>query len=215
MQNFEDRREAGRRLGEGLRKYKSENPIILAIPRGGVVVGYEVAKILKAPLDIIIARKIGVPFQPELGMGAVAEGDVEILDEKLIKTLKIPKKSVDEAIEKERKEIQRRISLYRNNKAHIDVRNRIVIIVDDGLATGVSAKAAIKSIKKLKAKKIIFASPVCAKDTLRDMKHLVDDFICLLTPSEFSSVGLWYQNFDQVTDEEVKELLISEAAPGR
>lgn len=194
-------------LGESLKKFKKESPIILAIPRGGVVVGYEVSRILNAPLDVIIARKVGVPFQPELGMGAVAEGGVEILDKDLIRSMSIPKKLVDEVIDREKKEIERRKSLYRNNKPIIDIENRVVILVDDGMATGVSAKAAVKSLKKLKPKKIIFASPVCAKDSVGEMKNLVDVLCCLLTPSEFSSVGLWYQNFEQVTDEEVKELL--------
>jgi|SRR3989344_5149357 len=207
MRIFENRRRAGRRLGESLKKYKSESPVVLAIPRGGVVVGYEVAKILKAPLDVIISRKVGVPFQEELGMGAVAEGGVEILDKALIKGMRIPKKSVDEVIAKEKKEIERRRSLYRGNKPIVNIENRIVILVDDGLATGVSARAAIKSLKKLKPKKIIFAAPVCAKESAENMRSLVDEFFCLLTPSGFSSVGLWYQNFEQVEDEEVKELL--------
>lgn len=207
MQDFQDRKEAGRRLGKILKKFKLENPIVLAIPRGGVMVGYEVAKILKAPLDVIIARKVGVPSQPELGMGAVAEGGIEILDRELIKNLQIPKDAVERTIAEENSEIERRKSLYRDNKSIINIRDRVVILVDDGLATGVSARAAINSLKKLKPKKIIFAAPVCAKDTVKEMKNSVDGLFCILTPSEFSSVGLWYQNFDQVTDEEVKELL--------
>lgn len=207
MQDFQDRKEAGRKLGKILKKLKLENPIVLAIPRGGVVIGFEVAKILKAPLDVIIARKIGVPSQPELGMGAVAEEGVEILDKELIKSLLIPKHLVNEVIVKEKAEIERRKDLYRENKPIINLTDRVVILVDDGLATGVSAKAAIKSVRKLKPKKIIFAAPVCARDTVKKMKNSVDGLFCILTPSEFSSVGLWYQNFDQVTDEEVKELL--------
>ncbi|MEK7517170.1 MAG: phosphoribosyltransferase [Patescibacteria group bacterium] len=207
MEIFQNREEAGRKLGESLEKHKFENPIIIAIPRGGVVVGYEVAKILKASLDVVIARKIGVPYQPELGMGAVAEGDVEILDKDLIRKLQIPKNLVNEVIVREKKEIERRKSLYREDRPILNIENRIVILVDDGLATGVSAKAAIKQLRKLKPKKIIFASPVCAKDTAENMKHLVDGLFCLFTSAVFNSVGAWYQSFDQVTDEEVKELL--------
>lgn len=207
MKNFEDRKEAGRRLGESLRKYKFEKPIILAIPRGGVLVGYEVAKALDAPFDVIISRKIGVPYQPELGMGAVAEGNIEILDKKLIKSLRIPKNLINEIIIRERAEIDRRKKLYRGNKPMINMENKVVILVDDGLATGVSAKAAITRIKKLRPKKIIFASPVCAQDSLKSMKHYVDEIFCISTPSGFDSVGKWYTNFEQVTDEEVKSLL--------
>lgn len=209
MRNFQDRKEAGRRLGKILKKYKFESPIILAIPRGGVVVGFEVAKLLKAPLDVIIARKVGVPTQPELGMGAVAEGGVKILDKDLIEQIRIPRGSVNEVIAKERAEIKRRRSLYRGNKPITNIENRVVILVDDGLATGVSARAAIESIKKLRPKKIIFAAPVCAKESEQNLRHLVDELFCILIPPGFDSVGRWYQNFDQVTDEEVKELLKS------
>lgn len=209
MEIFQDRKEAGKELGERLKKYKSENPIILAIPRGGVVVGYEVARILKAPLDVIIARKIGAPMQEELGIGAIAEGDIEVLDKRLIRNLQIPRDAVKGIIAKEKREIERRKSLYRENRPIMNLQNRTVILVDDGLATGVSARAAIEAIKKLKPKKIIFASPVCAKDTVKDMGKSVDEPFCILTPSYFNSVGAWYQNFDQVTDQEVKELLSS------
>lgn len=204
---FRDRKEAGRRLGKSLKKYQSENPIVLVIPRGGVVVGREVSKILKAPLDVIIARKVGVPSQPELGMGAVAEGGIEILDKDMIKSLQIPRSLMNEVIAKEKSEIERRKSLYRENKPIINLKNRVVILVDDGLATGVSAEAAVKSLKKLNPKKIIFAAPVCAKESVKNMRDLADEVCCLLTPSGFSAVGNWYQNFDQVTDEEVKEIL--------
>lgn len=207
MQIFKDRQEAGRKLGESLNKYQSENPIVLSIPRGGVVTGFEVAKLLKAPLDMIIVRKVGVPSQPELGMGAVAEGNIEILDKDMIKSLRIPKDLVDEVVLKEKAEIERRKNLYRYNKPIIDVKDRFVILVDDGLATGISARAAIESLKKLKPKKIIFAAPVCAKESVKSMKNLVDEVYCMLTPSGFSAVGNWYQNFDQVADEEVKEML--------
>lgn len=209
MKIFKNREEAGRTLGESLKRYKFENPVILAIPRGGVVIGYEVANIIKASLDVIVVRKIGAPTQPELGIGAVAEGGIEILDKELIKSLRIPKNSVSEVIVREKNEIERRKSLYRGGRPMLDVKNRIVILIDDGLATGVSARAAISVVRKLKPKKIIFASPVCAKDTVKNMKHLVDGLFCILTPSYFSSVGLWYQNFDQVTDEEVSKLLKS------
>lgn len=207
MKNFEDRKEAGRRLGQSLRKYKFEKPIILAIPRGGVVIGSEVAKTLKAPLDVIIARKIGVPSQQELGMGAVAEGGIEILDKKLIKSLRIPKNLINEIIMKERAEIERRKAVYRGDRPMINIENRVVILVDDGLATGVSAKAAIMRIKKLNPRKIILAAPVCAFDSARDIKRLVDELVCLVTPPEFNAVGTWYTNFKQVTDEKVKSLL--------
>lgn len=203
---FEDRKEAGRKLAKRLEKYRKEKPVILALPRGGVPVGYEIAKTFKLPFDVIIVRKIGSPNQPELGIGAVAEGNVEILDKKAIKLLGLNKDAISEIIAREKNEIERRKKIYRENKPLINIKSKTVILVDDGLATGITAKAAILAIKKLKPKKIIFASPVCAFDSLKNIEN-VDEIQCILTPHEFNAVGSWYKNFDQVTDEEVKNLL--------
>ncbi|MBI2049492.1 phosphoribosyltransferase [Candidatus Roizmanbacteria bacterium] len=207
MKLFENREEAGRTLGKRLKKFKIEAPIILAMPRGGVPVGFEVAKILKCPLDVIIARKIGAPNQPELGIGAIAEGNVKIWDREILKIVNEPKNVLDKIVDLEKREVERRKNLYRNYRPIVDVCDKTVILVDDGVATGITAKASIYAIKKLNPKKIIFASPVCSRDSVKDIKHMVDNILCLMTPEEFNSVGQWYENFDQTTDEEVKNLL--------
>lgn len=206
MKLFEDRAEAGRRLGERLKEYKIENPIVIAMPRGGVPVGFEVAKILKAPLGVVISRKLGAPQQPELGIGAIAEGNIEVLDKELIRTLKVSESELNVLIRREKLEILRRKKLYRGKK-DLNFKNKTAILIDDGIATGITAKATIEAVKKLKPKKIIFAVPVCPDDSIKDFEVLADEFICLYAPAKFDSVGAWYNNFDQVTDQEVAGLL--------
>lgn len=204
---FENRQDAGIRLAAGLAKYKEKQPIIVALPRGGVPVGFKIAKILHAPLEIVVARKIGAPRNPEFGIGGIAEGNVYVLDEPTVRLLKISKKELADVINKEKEELKRRVTLYRNDKPLPSLKNRTVILVDDGLATGVTARAAIAGIKKRKPKQIIFASPVCAYDTARELRNVVDAVICITTPIDFTSVGAWYKSFEQTTDEEVIELL--------
>lgn len=204
---FEDRYEAGRQLATELMKVKAVQPVILAVPRGGVPVAFEIANVLHAPFSVIAVRKIGAPHNPEYGIGAIAEGNVQVLDKHAIKVLDISKEEVKKFIQKEKTELDRRIVLYRNNLSLPLLRDKTVIVVDDGLATGVTARAAITAVKKLKPRYVIFASPICASETVPALKHLVDSMVCTYTSEKLESVGLWYKNFEQVTDEKVSELL--------
>lgn len=204
---YKDRQDAGKQLAEKLKKYINEHPIIIGLPRGGVVLGYEVAKTLKAQLDIIVPRKIGAPYNPEFGIGAIAPNLIVILNDEIIKRLNIPEEEVKKIIEKETIEMDRRTNLYRKNLSDLDLNNKTVIVVDDGIATGVSTQAAVLSIKLLKPKKIILAVPVCPADSADKFKQHVNEFICLNEISDFYAVGAYYNNFGQVTDEEVIDLI--------
>ena len=206
---FADRSEAGRALAAelGRRKFKG-SLIVLALPRGGLPVGLEVAKALGAPLDVVMVRKLGVPWQPELAMGAVAGGSFQTIDEELIAELDIPRKQVDAAIARERAEIARREKLYRGDRCALDLRNRTVILVDDGLATGSTMVVAARFVRSLKPRKTIVAVPVGSVEACGWLKKEVGDCICLATPQPFSAVGLWYTDFRQVTDAEVRRCLL-------
>lgn len=204
---FEDRQDAGRQLASKLKTYKNKQLIVLALPRGGVPVGFEIARTLAVPLDVLIVRKIGSPANPEFGIGAVAEGGVRVLDWTVIKQLGISENELDGIIKREEEELKRRVKIYRNDKPLPLFKNKTVIIVDDGLATGVTARAGIIAVKKQKPKQIIFVSPVCARDAARKIKHLVKKIICVLVPVSLSAIGSWYRNFEQITDEKVIELL--------
>lgn len=207
---FEDRTEAGRKLAQRLVKYINKNPIILALPRGGVPVGFEIAKKLNASLDVLVVRKLGAPFQVEFGIGAIAPGNIKILDEVAIKNLGLSQEEIEEIEKQERAELNRRIREYRGTDSMLDIEGKIVILVDDGLATGISAKAAIKAVLKQEPKKLIIAVPVGAAEvveSIRSTLRLEDEIICLSTPDNFSAVGEWYKSFDQVSDEEVINLL--------
>lgn len=204
---FKDRQDGGRQLAEKLIKFKDENPIIIALPRGGVVTGYEVAKILKASLDVMITRKLGSPFQPELGIGAIAPNNVRILNLDAIRFLGISKDEMEEIIKRETIEMNRRIKLYRGNLPPLDLSGKTVIIVDDGLATGVTAGAAVLAVKQMIPEKIILAVPVSPQDTANKFREEVDEFICLSEPPDFFAVGQYYCDFEQVTDKEVISLL--------
>ncbi|MEI8389741.1 MAG: phosphoribosyltransferase [bacterium] len=204
---FKNRQDGGRQLAEKLIKFKDENPIIIALPRGGVVTGYEVAKILKASLDVMITRKLGSPFQPELGIGAIAPNNVRILNLDAIRFLGISKDEMEEIIKRETVEMNRRIKLYRGNLPPLDLSGKTVIIVDDGLATGVTAGAAVLAVKQMIPEKIILAVPVSPQDTANKFREEVDEFICLREPPDFFAVGQYYCDFEQVTDKEVISLL--------
>lgn len=204
---YKNRKDAGQQLAEKLRQYTDEKPIILALPRGGVILGYEVAKALKAQLDVIVPRKIGAPSQPEFGIGAIAPNDVLIINEGAIKMLGLAENDLKELIEHETKEMERRIKLYRKDLPEIDIQDKTVIIVDDGLATGVSTKAALLSIKKMNPKKIILAVPVGPPDTTDRFRQEVDDLICIYEPIDFYAVGGYYEDFSQISDQEVIDLL--------
>lgn len=203
---FKNRKEAGDRLAELLSHYRDEAPVVLALPRGGVVVGYQIAKALDAPLDIIVARKLGAPAQPELGIGAVAPGGVILLDRSAIALFGISEDQIEEVATRERTEMRRRLHHYRGNDLP-DIRNHTAILVDDGLATGITALAAIHAVRQMAPRKMVLAVGVCAEETAEALRQEVDDFVCVACPEPFRAVGLWFENFDQNTDEEVIELL--------
>jgi len=206
---FSDRRDAGRQLAALLLKYKDDKPVVLALPRGGVPVGYEIAQALNAPLDVFIARKLGAPHQPELGIGAIAPGDVLILDTETVRMLGITDEEIKRIAESERAEMERRLRRFRGDRPLPDVRGRTVILVDDGLATGVTAYAAIQSLRLSEPAKIVLAVPVCAAQTAQAIASQVEALVCARTPGNLGAVGLWYRDFEQTTDDEVVALLES------
>lgn len=204
---FRDREDAGRQLGERLAEYRVDDLLVLALPRGGVVVGYEVARALGAPLDIIVARKLGAPYQRELGIGAIAPGGVRVLDEQMVHQLGITPAQIERIVAEETQEMERRLQHYRGNRPLPQSAGRTVILVDDGLATGVTARAAIQAIRRQEPRRLVLAVPVCPPETAQALHPLVDDLICLATPSDFHAVGLWYESFTQTSDDEVIYLL--------
>lgn len=206
---FSDRAEAGRLLGQELVRRFGLQPdaIVLALPRGGVPVGYEVAKALSAPLDVFIVRKLGVPGHEELAMGAIASGGVRVMNDDLLRQLPIPKKSIDEAVLREQQELERREQSYRGTRPPVNVEGRMVIVVDDGLATGASMRAAVQALRKMNPRAIVVAVPVAAASTCAEFRQTADDIVCLRTPEPFQAVGLWYDDFTQTSDDEVTDLL--------
>ncbi len=207
MNLFRDRVDAGRRLGDALADFAGKNAIVLAIPRGGVVVGFEVARALILPLDVIIPRKIGAPDNPELAIGAMTEDGTLILDESLVRYLRVPEDFIKEESERQKHEIERRLRLYRGEVAYPNLKNREVIIVDDGIATGSTMKAALASVRKRGAKTIVIAIPVGPPSTIKELKKEAERVVCLHTPESFYAIGQFYEDFAQTTDEEVIKLL--------
>jgi putative phosphoribosyl transferase len=204
---FRDRTEAGQLLGREIASRTIENAIVLALPRGGVPVGYEVAKALGAPLDVFIVRKLGVPGHEELAMGAIASSGVRVLNREVLDYARITQQQIDEVAAREERELARREAEYRGNRGPLDVRGRTVIVVDDGLATGSSMRAAVQALRAMEPKRVIVAVPVGAAQTCEELREIVDEMICLRTPEPFEAVGLWYDNFTQTTDAEVHALL--------
>ena len=206
---FRDRVEAGRQLGLELarRLGRRDDVIVLALPRGGVPVGYEVAQALGAPLDVFIVRKLGVPGHEELALGAIASGGVRVLNRDVLDSIPVPEPIIDRIAEREQRELERREREYRGARPPLDVRNKTVVIVDDGLATGSTMRAAVAALRKMHPKAIIIAVPVAAPSTCEEFRREVDDIVCLRTPEPFQAVGLWYEDFSQTTDEEVHDLL--------
>lgn len=204
---FEDRRDAGLTLGERLLGYRDERPVVFALPRGGVPVGYEVARALGAPLDVLVARKLGAPDQPEFGIGAVAPGGVRVLNSDVVRRLGIPEEYVEEVTRRETAEVERRLRHFRGERPEPEVRDRTAILVDDGLATGVTARAAIKALRLREPRRIVLAIPVCAAQTARLIRLEADELVCLECPPGLGAIGFWYRDFSQVPDEEVIELL--------
>ena len=205
--NFRDRQEAGLILANKLSNYANQNVIVLGLPRGGVPVAYEVAKALEAPLDVYVVRKLGVPGHEELAMGAIATGDVRVLNKPVIDALLISEDAIEAETRKEQEELIRREFLYRGDRPPLDVSNRTVILVDDGIATGSTIKAAIAALKKQKASRIVVAVPVAPASTIEELKRDVDEVICVSTPEFFYAISLWYDEFPQTSDEQVRELL--------
>ena len=211
---FKDRHEAGRALAEALRKYAGRDDVlILALPRGGVPVAYEVARALHAPLDVFLVRKLGVPGHEEYAMGAIAEGGVIVLDRGVVQQLNLSPSAVDAVIRSERAELERRGQLYRKGRPGLDVRGKTLILVDDGLATGSTMRAAVAALRKLGPARLVVAVPVSAPETCEALRGEADEVICARTPEPFHAVGLWYQDFSQTSDDEVRELLAEGTAP--
>lgn len=204
---FRDRTDAGKRLAEILTKFKNENPIILAIPRGGVVVADEIAKNLNANLDIIVPRKIGAPGNPEMAIGAVAQDGSLYIDENLVKDLGVSENYIKKEMKKELQEIERRLKKYRKRKKYPSFKNKTLILVDDGIATGATMKAAIQFLKKQNPKKIIVAVPVAPRDTVNELEKIVDEVIVVEKPIFMGAIGEFYVDFRQVEDEEVINIL--------
>jgi putative phosphoribosyl transferase len=211
MKKFSDRFEAGKILSKELKSYEKKlNVIVLALPRGGVPVAYEIAKSLSVPLDVFIVRKLGMPGHEELAIGAIAMGGVTVFNDELLKTLYVPQSAINEVKQSELKELDRRNRIYRDNRPFPDLRNKTVILVDDGIATGATMRAAIKALRQLKPAIIILAIPVASPSTYLEMAKLVEKIICPLKPDDFYAVGQWYENFSQTTDKEVCALLDSD-----
>jgi predicted phosphoribosyltransferase len=212
---FRDRREAGRLLAARLSAYAGRpGVLVLALPRGGVPVAAEVARALEAPLDVFVVRKLGVPGHEEFALGAIATGGVRVLNDDVVRTLRIPAHVIDAVTAKEQEELARRERVYRGDRPPLDVRGRTVILVDDGLATGATMHAAIRALRQQQPARIVVAVPTASRETCDELRTEVDDVICATTPDPFYAVGLWYEDFSQTTDEEVRELLARSTGAG-
>jgi putative phosphoribosyl transferase len=205
---YRDRSDAGRKLAGALSKYVGRNDVlVLGLPRGGVPVAYEVAQSLRAPLDVFIVRKLGVPSQPELAMGAVATGGVRVLNDEVVRQLKIPAPVIDRVAAAEQLEIERRERSYREGRPAPRLEGKIVILIDDGLATGSTMRAAARAVRTQRPARTIIAVPLSASVTVELLRGDADEMVCLTTPEPFFAVGQWYEDFDQTSDREVQDLL--------
>jgi putative phosphoribosyl transferase len=212
MPRFRDRRDAGRRLGETLASLAGRSDtVVLALPRGGVPVAYEVATRLGAPLDVFVVRKLGMPGHEEFAIGAIASGGVRLENRDLMQRMGIGADAVERVVQRERQELERREVAYRHGRARLDVRDKVAILIDDGLATGSTMHAAVLGLRQLQPARIVVAVPVGAPETCQRLRDVADDVLCATTPEPLRAVGLWYADFTQTTDEEVVELL--SAAP--
>lgn len=204
---FKDRVSAGRALAKRLPDFKNKNVVVLALPRGGVPVAFEVAREINAPLDVIVVRKLGIPFQPELAMGAVGEGGVVARNEQVIQMAKITSEQFEEARLREIREVANRASKFREGRPPVDITSRQALIVDDGIATGSTAQAACEVARELGAEKVILAAPVGSREAVETLSKIADQVICLEVPETFFAVGEWYEDFSPVTDDDVVQLL--------
>ena len=206
---FTDRRDAGLRLAAALLTFRSDNPIVLALPRGGVPVAFEVAQVLDAPLDVVLVRKIGAPGHEELGLGAVVDGanPQVVMNEQLVREIRPPAAYLEAETSRQLAEIERRRKIYRGNEPPLDITGRTAIVIDDGIATGATMKAVLKALARTKPRKLVLAVPVAPQDSLDDLRGSADEIVCLMTPESFFAVGMYYRDFQQTSDEEVVELL--------
>jgi putative phosphoribosyl transferase len=206
---FEDRADAGRRLAEALKTYAGRSDlIVLALPRGGVPVAYEVARALNAPLDLLIVRKLGTPGNPELAMGAIASGGASVLNREVVSMYRISDETIEQAAAKERRELERRERLYRGDRPYPELENRCIIVVDDGIATGATMRAGLAALRQKNPACIVVAVPLAPPDTLERLRTEVDEVVCLTTPEPFFAVGQGYRDFSQTSDDEVREILV-------
>jgi putative phosphoribosyl transferase len=195
-------------VAERLKAYANRSDVVvLALPRGGVPVGVEVAAALRAPLDVFVVRKLGTPGQPELAMGAIASGGVRVLNEDVVQVLNLTSDAIDRVAQVEQQELERRERLYRADRAFPGLANQVVILIDDGLATGSTMRAAVKAVRQHRPSKIVVAVPAGAADTCAEFRSEVDEIVCVIAPEAFQAVGTWYEEFPQISDEEVRHLL--------
>jgi putative phosphoribosyl transferase len=204
---FRDRTDAGRQLAERLRDLDLVDPVVLALPRGGVPVAAELAEALDAPLEVYVARKIGAPGRPEAAIGAIAEGGGSAVDRFALQALGLSLKDFDFLVDAERRELDRRVRAYRGSRPLPPLENRDVVLVDDGVATGMTAEAALQALRSHRPRRLILAAPTCAPETAARLRMVADQVVCVITPTRFHAVGLWYDDFGQTSDEEVLELL--------
>ncbi|HEY7440648.1 MAG TPA: phosphoribosyltransferase family protein [Acidimicrobiia bacterium] len=209
---FRNRTEAGQRLGELLARFAVHRPVVLALPRGGVPVGREVADALDAPLDVLLVRKLGVPRQPELAMGAIGEGGVRVLNDEVIRAVGVPERDLAKVEARETEELERRVHMFRGDRPQIEVDGRVVVVVDDGLATGATAQAALRVARARGARTLVLAVPVAPPDTLAHLAADADEIVAAEVHQPFGSIGDWYRDFRQTTDEQVLSAL-DPAAP--
>jgi putative phosphoribosyl transferase len=205
---FRDRHDAGRLLGPQLGSYAHRpDTLVLGLPRGGLPVAFEVAQALDAPLDVFLVRKLGLPGQEELAMGAIASGGITVLNSEVVDRLAVPRHVIDAVAAREQRELERRERLYRGARPPLDVRGKTVILVDDGLATGATMRAAINALREQQPAQIVVGVPIAAPETCDAFRDEVDEIVCAITPEPFYAVGLWYEDFTQTSDEEVRDLL--------
>ncbi len=207
MREFRDRRDAGERLAARLAPFADETPVVVGLPRGGVVVAAAVAEALGAPLDVVVVRKLGVPSQPELGMGAVGEDGVIVRTDSVIRAAHVTPEQFDAVVAREREEVARRAERFRGDRARVALAGRTVIVVDDGIATGGTARAALEVVRTQGARRVVLAVPVAPPETLRELESVADDVVCLDAPQWFQAVGVHYIDFTQTSDQEVVALL--------